>query len=100
MFVRVIISALLLVLAIPAWAQSFCNNSNNFDVPDALEPCISGSGSIDWFDWYTPTGGDPDLLGGGWISPGGDTTQLGPDEPFPFNTSTEEGTWEVFFGES
>ncbi len=95
MFSRLTISTLLLFLSLPAWAQPFCNN--NFEVPASLEPCISGSGTIDWFDWYTPGNNDPDLLGGLWISPGGDTTQLGPSEPFPINTSTEEGTWEVFF---
>ena len=74
-----------------------CGSNNDFDVPEALEICSGEPESVEWFDWYDPGGNDADLAEGLWISPSGDTTALGPEDPFSFNAGTEAGAWTLLF---
>ena len=78
-----------------AWGQD-CGG-NDFDVPSAIGICSNAPESIEWFNWYSPSGNDADILEGLWISPDQDTTALAPDVDFLFNTDTPQGAWTVVF---
>ena len=77
-------------------AQDFCET--RFLVPGEISPCIGVAENLtlNWWDWYTPSMGDPELVQSTWISPSGNIEEFGVGTPFEFDDGIETGSWTLW----